>query len=152
MAIVQWREERLKVVPILNANGVTVGQVSLLPGWNDIPDESWFEARKWVKDLIQKGVIVEKGTVKPIKEKVVKADGSEEEIIEEKLGKIIFRDLKVDEALATITGTANLETLKRWLANDTREEIRLSLTKAIDEVEKIIPAKDAPPVARRKLF
>lgn len=138
MAIIQWREERVKYIPVIAQQGVTEDlsgkeAVILVPGWNQIHDGDWNNCRRFVLDLIKAKTIVEKGVIQEAKEGVL-----------EKLGKQSFKTLKVEEALETIKGTANLDTLKTWLDTDTREEIRLTLTKRIELVQKTQPNKEAP--------
>lgn len=138
MSIVRWKQECIKFIPILpelNCPIPTSGksEVILQPGWNEVHEGDWVNARKWVKDLIEQGLIEEKGTVIPATDSMP-----------EKLAKTSFKMLKMDEALLTIEGTANLDTLKAWLANDTRDEIRMVLNKRIDLVQETQPNKEAP--------
>ncbi len=158
MAIINWRQECLNVIPIFTKEKEArqKGAVILLPGWNYVPDEDWLNARMHVKDQIAKGWIQEKGSVIPAKKVKGKTEEAGEEApvnAEETLAKVSLRSLGEAEALEVIAFCNNPKSLSHWneLTNgENRSTIREALKKRIEEVEKKIPSKEEDkPAAKR---
>ena len=111
--IVNWKEQRLKIVPTLAGESFI-----LFPGYNDIPDRVIEEMRASLA-------------------------------LDVKLGRIVFAERKVDgknvavpleripiaKIRAMCADTNNLASLKSWLKEEDRDDVRHTIQKRIDEIE-----------------
>jgi len=134
--IVKWKKERLKVIPYKVKN-VLAGKIILLPGYNDVDEKEWVHARVGVKDLIGKDIIEVatevKKTVKKVEDPVTKevTEKTEVTIISKK-----FKALSLEKASEIVADTYNMETLKKWKKNESRDSIRKDISNQIDKIEK----------------
>ena len=146
--LVNWTYGDVNIVPLskLDARGIArpVGQYTLLPGINDIPENKWEQIKLGVKNSPYQGFL------KVVKSKIVEVEKEVEEVVKNKTtGKtekkkikkkvkeekaISFDKIDNDEALALIDECYNLETLEMWRKLDIEKNIK----NAIDEKAEAI--------------
>lgn len=56
--IVQWNSHNVETLPLLAANGVQIGQLTLLPGLNEVRAADWSLIQPQLRDLVKRGVVV----------------------------------------------------------------------------------------------
>jgi hypothetical protein len=144
--LVEWTKMKVKIIPVVGANGKSTENIILLPGVTDVDDEKWNKVRSLVdQDIRTKRIIEHHATVTDIEvetEVEVKDEESGEmkkEIKKEKKpfhkGKSL-KSLTPDEAEEIVKNTFNLETLNKWKTNENRDSIRAAIMNQIELVEK----------------
>jgi len=136
--IVEWTKDRVNVIPCLGSGGLIVSKVVLLPGFNDIPDDQWNQARINAKDDIDRKIIVEVSPEKKeekIKAKDPKSGIETETTVVSYTGKSL-KKMTPTEAEDIVKGTFNLMTLKKWNKAESRDSIKAAIMNQIDMVEK----------------
>ena len=58
--IVQWNRDSAERIPVTAPNGVHLGDITLLPGLNEVSATDWAAVESRVKDLMRRGAIVVK--------------------------------------------------------------------------------------------
>ena len=152
--LVKWTEQRVRIVPYIGDNKQVMGQVTLLPGVNDIEDSIWNKARGLVKDLIDRGLIielhtqekeqkveeeveVEKELTDPESKKKVKAKVKEKKSKTVKVvsGKELSK-IPIQDAEKLVSETFNMETLLKWKKTEGRDSVRAVIREQIEKIEK----------------
>ena len=128
--LVNWTQDRIRVIPVLR-NGIQAEKdLVLLPGINDVPDDTWALARIHIaQDLKDKTILEVKGEVEEVIDPETK----------NKTWKITSKTLKeipAKEAEAIVKETFNLSTLNKWLTDDPRDSVRTEIRNQIDSVNK----------------
>lgn len=136
--IINWKKINVKIIPAVK-NGVVVGNVTLLPGNNEVDKDLWALARLNVLDQIKTKLCVEVATEVKVKETKLK-DSKGKPTGEVKKETVItakeFNKLSANEAEEVVADTFNLATLKKWMKKCKYDEVRTSIANKIDEVEK----------------
>lgn len=127
--------EHLKMVVLTPVEDVvlTKNLVQLLPGVNEVTDDEWKCMRPNIKSEIDSGEI----TI--LAQKVSDGRG--------KPGGRKAKDLvqmPVNIAVAYIAECMNPETLTKWYKEETREEVRLAITKKMDKLGLEKPEDEIP--------
>jgi len=123
--IVNWKENRIKVIPV---KGQTI---VLTPGINEVPDDLWLKARKLVsKDARIKEIGAKKKTTKG------KGPGGKPTEKKEVVGGKAMADMQAEMAEKLIKQTYNVATLDTWLDSESRESVRIALYKQKGRIEK----------------
>lgn len=140
-------EKRVKVVPYKHPT-VGSGNVILLPGNNDVPNEKWCACRenKTILNQIKRNVIVEQHTKvekKKVDEKSKdgKATGKKKEVIT--ITAREFDKLNVTEAEEIVLNTFSLKTLKKWKKVCSKDAVVAVIREQIEHV-KTFGSKDKP--------
>lgn len=133
--IVKWTEQRLLVIPIFandkdakDLQTTTVPQVVLFPGWNDIADPQWQDARIRIPERIQAGTVIELADVRK------GAEGKADKVVQKTLA-----DLDPKRAIQIVTETVNPFTLKKWDSEEVRDGVLKSIRDRITEIETKAP-------------
>jgi len=117
--------------------------LELSPGWNDIPNERWAKVRKHAESRIESGIVVEQ--TKAVAKKDIPADLPEElsnipddKDVEKFKIPVDFSDIgnQNNKVVSIVKETFHMPTLKKWLEEDSRSDIRAAILKQIDGVEK----------------
>lgn len=129
--------DHLKMVALTPVEGkvVTKSLVQLLPGVNEVTDAEWECMRPNIKAEIDRGEI----TI--LAQKVSDGRG--------KPGGRKAKDLiqmPVNIAVNYINECMNPETLSKWYKEETREEVRLAITKKMDKLGLDKPEDEIPDV------
>lgn len=141
--IVNWTGDGAKVIPCImkdeidgeNKKTIVGDYVCLAPGYNDLSDEMWKNARPSAMYDIESGRIVEELTKLEKGEKVldgglcIPIDGVD--YIPAKL-----KDINRSKIQAVVKGTYHLPTLKKWMDEEMRQDVRLDLHKQLQLVNK----------------
>ncbi len=128
--IIHWAKDHLKVVP--KSDGM--GSVILYPGYTDIEDTNWVKARDRILDRITAGDITEEWAKISPEQKADFAITKEE-------GKQYFAPAKLADinrprVKSVIEDTYHIATLDKWLENETRQDVRLSIMKQLAIFDK----------------
>lgn len=127
--IVNWTEERMKVIPVIPTEKITAidlggkDQVILYPGYNNIPDKIFEAIKPHIADDIALRRI--KLASVPVK------DGAKGEI-----KAIPVKEVPLAKLKDMVKKCVNLESLRTWLDAESRPDARLVIQKRIDEVEE----------------
>jgi hypothetical protein len=136
--IVKWNKDGLKVVPVIGENYQQVDSVTLLPGYNEVKEETWVQARKHCLDEIERGLIEEKDTkVEKTSEKVPDPKDPEKKIDKDvtKISAKKFKQYAAEEAEELVKDCWNLDTLKKW-KKVAKESVRPVIMDQIERIEK----------------
>jgi hypothetical protein len=109
-----------------------VKNVVLVPGWNEVEDNTWFLCRAHVVDKIDSGKI----------EELVREEKGEDG--EKKFVGVTISDFKNRQGailnpeylVKIIRGCFVVKTLEKWKALESRDEIRLEIVNQIDKLNK----------------
>ena len=129
------KTDHLKMVALTPVEGVafTKTLVQLLPGVNEVTEEEWKGMRPNIADEI------ERGEIKILAQKVSDGRG--------KPGGRKAKDLvqmPVNIAVTYISECMNPETLVKWYKEETREEVRIHITKKLEKLGLPIPEDEIP--------
>lgn len=129
------KTDHLMMVALTPVEGVTLSKalVQILPGVNEITDDEWKCIRPNIKTELDKGEI----TI--LAQKVSDGRG--------KPGGRKAKDLvqmPVNIAVSYISECMNPETLTKWYKEETREEVRLHITKKLEKLGIGIPEDEIP--------
>jgi hypothetical protein len=134
--IVNWKKEKagINIIPLVvekDGKKISTGNLMLLPGHNDIPDDKWKMAEDSCKTHIEAGNIEIIGADwdKETKKKKTVKTGDKEKSAES------IKDVSPKKAKDIISNTYNIDTLTKWQEEETRDETRLQITKQIDKVK-----------------
>lgn len=131
------KHEHIKMVALSQVEGVTLTKtiVQLLPGVNEVTDDEWKAMKGNITNEIEKNEIV------ILAQKVSDGRG--------KPGGRKAKDLvqmPVNIAVNYVNECTNPQTLKKWYEEETREEVRLHITKKIEKLELEFPESEIPEV------
>lgn len=123
--IVTYTKKNRHIIPRTNG----IDQVMLVPGSQELPNQEWFEARCYVGDMIDAGIIIEEWTKrgpddKECDKRYMIVDPDEPKQVKYPA---ILRDKNKTEARRIIEDCTHLRTLQKW----NQEEIRAELSVAI---------------------
>lgn len=129
------KTDHLKMVALTPVEGVafTKSLVQLLPGVNEVTEEEWKGMRSNIADEL------ERGEIKILAQKVSDGRG--------KPGGRKAKDLvqmPVNIAVTYISECMNPETLVKWYKEETREEVRIHITKKLEKLGLPIPEDEIP--------
>lgn len=129
------KTDHLKMVTLTPVEGVafTKTLVQLLPGVNEVTEEEWKGMRPNIEDEL------ERGEIKILAQKVSDGRG--------KPGGRKAKDLvqmPVNIAVTYISECMNPETLVKWYKEETREEVRIHITKKLEKLGVSIPEDEIP--------
>ena len=129
------KTDHLKMVALTPVEGVafTKTLVQLLPGVNEVTEEEWKGMRPNIADEI------ERGEIKILAQKVSDGRG--------KPGGRKAKDLvqmPVNIAVTYVSECMNPETLVKWYREETREEVRIHITKKLEKLGLPIPEDEIP--------
>lgn len=129
------KTDHLKMVALTPVEGVafTKTLVQLLPGVNEVTEEEWKGMRPNIADEL------ERGEIKILAQKVSDGRG--------KPGGRKAKDLvqmPVNIAVTYISECMNPETLVKWYKEETREEVRIHITKKLEKLGISIPEDEIP--------
>ena len=129
------KTDHLKMVALTPVEGVSFTKtlVQLLPGVNEVTEEEWKSMRPNIADEI------ERGEIKILAQKVSDGRG--------KPGGRKAKDLvqmPVNIAVTYISECMNPETLVKWYKEETREEVRIHITKKLEKLGLPIPEDEIP--------
>ena len=129
------KTDHLKMVALTPVEGVSFTKtlVQLLPGVNEVTEEEWKGMRPNIADEI------ERGEIKILAQKVSDGRG--------KPGGRKAKDLvqmPVNIAVTYISECMNPETLVKWYKEETREEVRIHITKKLEKLGLPIPEDEIP--------
>lgn len=129
------KKEHLKVVALSAVEGAVFDKtiVQLLPGVNEVTENEW----KGIRPNIQKEI--ETGEIVILAQKVSDGRG--------KPGGRKAKDLvqmPVNIAVNYISECMNPETLVKWYKEETREEVRIHITKKLEKLGVEIPEDEIP--------
>ena len=129
------KTDHLKMVALTPVAGVafTKTLVQLLPGVNEVTEEEWKRMRPNIADEL------ERGEIKILAQKVSDGRG--------KPGGRKAKDLvqmPVNIAVTYISECMNPETLVKWYKEETREEVRIHITKKLEKLGLPIPEDEIP--------
>ena len=129
------KTDHLKMVALTPVEGVafTKTLVQLLPGVNEVTEEEWKGMRSNIADEL------ERGEIKILAQKVSDGRG--------KPGGRKAKDLvqmPVNIAVTYISECMNPETLVKWYKEETREEVRIHITKKLEKLGVSIPEDEIP--------
>jgi hypothetical protein len=142
--IVNWTGDGMKMIPahIPTATDPSANSrfCTLAPGYNDVPDELWAEARTFVRDELAKGSLIEEWTKTPKPEKpddypliwCDTEDARETKVIRVPAGiRDVIRPMVIERI---IKNTFVPATLKKWSEEENRPDVQAALVKQIDAV------------------
>jgi hypothetical protein len=129
------KTDHLKMVALTPVEGVafTKTLVQLLPGVNEVTEEEWKCMRPNIADEL------ERGEIKILAQKVSDGRG--------KPGGRKAKDLvqmPVNIAVNYVNECMNPETLLKWYKEETREEVRIYITRKLEKLGVEIPDVDIP--------
>ena len=129
------KTDHLKMVALTPVEGVafTKTLVQLLPGVNEVTEEEWKAMRPNIADEL------ERGEIKILAQKVSDGRG--------KPGGRKAKDLvqmPVNIAVTYVSECMNPETLVKWYKEETREEVRIHITKKLEKLGLPIPEDEIP--------
>ena len=129
------KTDHLKMVALTPVEGVSFTKtlVQLLPGVNEVTEEEWKSMRPNIADEL------ERGEIKILAQKVSDGRG--------KPGGRKAKDLvqmPVNIAVTYISECMNPETLVKWYKEETREEVRIHITKKLEKLGLPIPEDEIP--------
>ena len=129
------KTDHLKMVALTPVEGAafTKTLVQLLPGVNEVTEEEWKGMRPNIADEL------ERGEIKILAQKVSDGRG--------KPGGRKAKDLvqmPVNIAVTYISECMNPETLVKWYKEETREEVRIHITKKLEKLGVSIPEDEIP--------
>lgn len=129
------KTDHLKMVALTPVEGVAFKKtlVQLLPGVNEVTEEEWKAMRPNIADEL------ERGEIKILAQKVSDGRG--------KPGGRKAKDLvqmPVNIAVTYISECMNPETLVKWYKEETREEVRIHITKKLEKLGLPIPEDEIP--------
>jgi hypothetical protein len=134
--ILKWKPERMLFIDLIpvgdaKAKGLkpSKSSIRLFPGNNEVKDDDWAIARPHVAEHIKAGNIVE------IVERTQPAPGKPVKVASK------LSELPAKKARALIAETNSPDTLQEWLNTETREEVRLAVTKRMEKL-KVEPKED----------
>jgi hypothetical protein len=127
--------EHLKCVVLTQKEGLklTRTMVKLLPGTNEVTNDEWKAMRGNIVSEL------ENGEISILAQKVSAGRG--------KVGGIKAKDLKempVNLAVKYVSECNNPDTLEKWYAEITNEEVRLAITKKFKKLELELPEDKIP--------
>jgi hypothetical protein len=130
-----WTGDGAKVIPRLDASRDIVGDVVLAPGWNQVADEEWMQARETAKPDIENGRIVEEWV------KAEKSKAGAEPLISTELDGVLFvpaalKDINRPKVIDVVKATYHVPTLQNWLDAELRQDVRLEIYNRIDSITK----------------
>lgn len=143
--ILNWTGDNMKIIPAHIPTELDPSATSrfctLAPGYNDVPDELWVEARTFVSDEIAKGKIIEEWVKTPRPD----ADKKEAfpliwlEMEDARENKSIrapatIRDINRPVVIEKIKKTYLLPTLEKWSKEETRPDVQAALVEQIKAV------------------
>jgi hypothetical protein len=144
--IVNWTNDNQKIIPAHVPTELDPSSTSrfcvLAPGYNDVPDELWKDARTFVTDDIKSGRIVEEWVKEARPEKAEDFPILFKSPEDERDTKNIFipagiRDINRPMVIEKVVkGTFLPSTLKKWAREENRPDVQAALTIQIDAVEK----------------
>lgn len=119
--ILNWTKDRI----------LKVGDLTLLPGMNEVSDEQWLVVRGDVKDHLDRKNLLE------VHAEVVKKVDPEtkKEVFKIESAKTL-KQLAAKEAEEVVKQTFNLKTLGKWLKEEARDSVRVEIRNQIDSVNK----------------
>ena len=129
------KTDHLKMVALTPVEGVAFIKtlVQLLPGVNEVTEEEWKSMRPNIADEL------ERGEIKILAQKVSDGRG--------KPGGRKAKDLvqmPVNIAVTYVSECMNPETLVKWYKEETREEVRIHITKKLEKLGLPIPEDEIP--------
>lgn len=130
-------------IPLESADKAVTECISLVPGYNEIPDTIWVRCRKNALGLIELGILTEQW----VKIDAEDAKGYLESLVlpsdigtetKKRLVPAKFADVdrKGQKVSKIVLGTFDVPTLQTWLDTDLRQDVRLELMKQIDGINK----------------
>ena len=131
----QPKIEHLKCVVLTPKEGLELSRnmITLLPGTNEVTDDEWKAMRgNIVAELDSKEIII-------LAQKVSAGRG--------KVGGVRAKNLKdmpTNLAVKYVNECNNPDTLKKWYAEITNEEVRLAITKKFKKLELELPEDEIP--------
>lgn len=131
--IINWRKERLNVIPITrkvqaDKKAVVVNKIVLMPGYNEVDDSFYADLKKILKRHL------DAGNVEFVQ--VDKGDGSKGKATAKTIS-----DLPAEEAAEIVKKTNNPETLKKFKKAEKRDEVRSVIKDRQEEVQDFINKK-----------
>ena len=144
--IVNWTKDNLKIIPAHipteNEPSATTNFVTLPPGYSEVTDKEWAQARYFVQQELTEGLIIEEWTKaqRPDKEEdypLIWCDMEDKR--ENKAMRIpatirdIIRPMVIERV---VKNTFHMPTLQKWSAEENRADVQSALVKQIDAVNK----------------
>ena len=144
--IVNWTKNCIKVIPAHipteNEPSAVTKFVTLSPGYSEISDKEWFQARHFIQKELTDGVIVEEWTKaqRPDKEEDLPLIWCDmEDKRENKAMRIpsTIRDIQRPMIIERVVkNTFHMPTLQKWSAEENRADVQTALQAQIKAVEK----------------
>jgi len=139
--IINWTKQGLKTISIKAANKASKIKktVKLLPGFNEVPDDEWKEIKQnpMIQKQIELGIIVEVAEKKEVKKKVKNGKGEEIEKTVVESGKAKqLKDLDAEAVVAMVEDTFDVDLLKKWKKEESRDEIRAAIANQLEKILK----------------
>ena len=143
--IVNWTKSNMKVIPAHIPTALDPSSNSrfckLAPGYNDIPDDLWCDARTFVTDDIVNGKIVEEWVKAPRPEKPEDLpliwceleDGRESKSI--RIPAKLLDIARPGVIKRVVEGTFHPATLTKWADEESRPDVQAALQKQIKAVD-----------------
>lgn len=143
--IVNWTKDNIKIIPAhvpTESDPTTTSRFcSLAPGYNDIPDELWKDARTFIAAELADGRIVEEWAKAPKPEKAEDYPLIWQEMEDARESKSIkipasVRDINRPAIIdKVIKKTFHLPTLKKWSVEENRPDVQKALVEQTNAVE-----------------
>lgn len=132
--IVIYNRSNVHIIPRVGG----VDQVRLVPGSQEVPTHEWFEARGYVKDMIEDGIIEEVWTkmnpdTKDIDKRFLVDDPTDKA---SKLYPAVLRDKNKTEATKIVEKCDDLPTLRKWNDTELRPEVSLAILNQLRKNDK----------------
>lgn len=140
--IVNWKPQRLNVVPIGKGNG---GNFVLKPGTNNVPGKIWEKIKPNLKKHLERGDLTIENVKEIEKEKIVKGKDGKEKIEKKKVTEAVsFEKLSPEKARKIIEECNDIDSLTKWREKETRDEVRALLKDRIDVIQEFIDTGKKP--------
>jgi hypothetical protein len=142
--ILNWTGDNMKIIPAHIPTALDPSATSSFctigPGYNDVPDSIWAQARSFVTEEIAKGRIIEEWTKAPRPEKtddlpliwMDSSDGREAKII---LVPATIRDINRPAVVERVVrNTFAVRALEKWSSEENRPDVQSALVNQIKAV------------------
>jgi hypothetical protein len=144
--IVNWTKDNLKIIPAhiptKEEPSATTNFVTLPPGYSEVRDVEWAQARYFVQQELTDGLIIEEWTKAPRPDKeedlpLIWCDMEDKR--ENKAMRIpsTIRDIQRPAVIERVVkNTFHMPTLQKWSAEENRADVQTALQAQIKAVEK----------------
>jgi len=128
MPLINWKQDRAKVVPKNTAKGKKVKSketVIFIPGYNEVSEKDWKAIEKNCEPRLKDG------NLEVITMQVKREDGKEQE---KPVSFAQIAESDPERARQIIAGTYSENLLTKWRKNSGKDEIRVAISNQIDDI------------------